>query len=200
MRAAPSMPSCTGSEPMPICRSPFDRLEVVQRHDAVRADAVQRGQRQRAPAGHRAVGHDGRAGDPGQAFVAQAAGGIAPPAVALQAHRRRAVGPGQQQADQRPRRSPTARAPAPPAATAAVQATATYRPQRPGMRPDGIGRCGSLMASTWRSNQSFTAWLVAHTSGPASSTPSSDQRPALGQRHARRRRRRRRRPTSAGTR
>ena len=26
-----------------------------------------------------------------------------------------------------------------------------------GMRPDGIGRCGSLMASTWRSNQSLTA-------------------------------------------
>ena len=47
------------------------------------------------------------------------------------------------------------------------------RPQRPGMRPDGIGRCGSLMASTWRSNQSLTAWLVAQTSGPASSTPIS---------------------------
>ena len=59
---------------------------------------------------------------------------------------------------------------------------AMYRPQRPGMRPDGMGRCGSLMASTWRSNQSFTAWLVAHTSGPASSTPStiSGQRPASG--------------------
>jgi hypothetical protein len=27
------------------------------------------------------------------------------------------------------------------------------------------------MASTWRSNQSLTAWLVAHTSGPASATP-----------------------------
>jgi hypothetical protein len=27
------------------------------------------------------------------------------------------------------------------------------------------------MASTSRSNQSFTAWLVAQTSGPASSTP-----------------------------
>jgi len=27
------------------------------------------------------------------------------------------------------------------------------------------------MASTWRSNQSLTAWLVAHTSGPLSSTP-----------------------------
>ena len=36
-----------------------------------------------------------------------------------------------------------------------------YRPQWPGMRPEGIGRCGSLMASTWRSNQSFDAWLQA---------------------------------------
>jgi hypothetical protein len=41
------------------------------------------------------------------------------------------------------------------------------------MRPDGIGRCGSLMASTWRSNQSLAAWLVAHTSGPASNTPTA---------------------------
>jgi len=42
-----------------------------------------------------------------------------------------------------------------------------------------MGRFGSLMASTWRSSQSFTAWLVPHTSGPASSTPSttSNQRP-----------------------
>ena len=48
---------------------------------------------------------------------------------------------------------------------------AMYRPHRPGMRPDGIGRCGSLMASTCRSNQSFTAWLVAHTKGPAKAIP-----------------------------
>ena len=37
------------------------------------------------------------------------------------------------------------------------------------MRPDGIGRSGSLIASTWRSYQSLAAWLVAHTIGPASS-------------------------------
>src|SRR5262245_32281836 len=57
-----------------------------------------------------------------------------------------------------------------------------YRPQRPGKRPEGIGRCGSLIASTSRSNQSLTAWLVAHTAGPASSTPSSTtgQRPSSG--------------------
>ena len=41
----------------------------------------------------------------------------------------------------------------------------------PGTRPEGIGRFGSLIASTWRSNQSFTAWLVAQTKGPASITP-----------------------------
>ena len=37
------------------------------------------------------------------------------------------------------------------------------------------------MASTWRSYQSFTAWLVAHTSGPASATPTtaSNQRPSM---------------------
>ena len=28
------------------------------------------------------------------------------------------------------------------------------------------------MASTWRSNQSLAAWLVAQTNGPASATPS----------------------------
>ena len=37
----------------------------------------------------------------------------------------------------------------------------------------GMGRRGSLIASTPRSNQSFTAWLVPHTSGPVSAMPSS---------------------------
>jgi hypothetical protein len=39
-----------------------------------------------------------------------------------------------------------------------------------------------LIASTCRSNQSFTAWLVPQTSGPASSTPISicGQRSATG--------------------
>src|SRR5664279_2501035 len=48
------------------------------------------------------------------------------------------------------------------------------------MRPDGIGRCGSLMASTWRSNQSFTAWLLAQTMGPARAMPTTmiHQRPS----------------------
>jgi hypothetical protein len=52
-----------------------------------------------------------------------------------------------------------------------VHNQAMYKPQRPGMRPEGMGRCGSLMASTCRSNQSFTAWLLAHTKGPANNTP-----------------------------
>jgi hypothetical protein len=34
-----------------------------------------------------------------------------------------------------------------------------------------MGRLGSLIASTCRSNQSFTAWLVPHTIGPARITP-----------------------------
>ena len=38
-----------------------------------------------------------------------------------------------------------------------VHMIATYKPQRPGIRPEGIGRCGSLIASTWRSNQSLIA-------------------------------------------
>src|SRR5450631_815877 len=41
------------------------------------------------------------------------------------------------------------------------------------MRPDGIGRPGSLMASTCRSYQSFTAWLVPQTIGPARRTPAT---------------------------
>ena len=59
---------------------------------------------------------------------------------------------------------------------------AIYRPQRPGMRPDGIGRFGSLIASTSRSNQSLTACDVPQTIGPASSMPATrnGQRVASG--------------------
>ena len=48
---------------------------------------------------------------------------------------------------------------------------AIRRPHWPGMRPDGMTRFGSLIASTWRSNQSLTAWLVPQISGPARSMP-----------------------------
>ena len=59
---------------------------------------------------------------------------------------------------------------------------AIHRPQRPGMRPEGIGRFGSLIASTWRSNQSLMAWLLPQTSGPASRPPAmiAIQWPAAG--------------------
>ena len=65
-RAADCTPSCTGSEPMPI-EVAFDRLEIVQRHDAVRADAVERGQRQRArhPASRRRPSPPRRSPTPG---------------------------------------------------------------------------------------------------------------------------------------
>jgi hypothetical protein len=41
------------------------------------------------------------------------------------------------------------------------------------MRPEGIGRRGSLIASTWRSNQSLMAWLLPQTNGPASTMPAT---------------------------
>ena len=49
--------------------------------------------------------------------------------------------------------------------------TPKYIPHLPGIRPDGIGRFGSLIASTCRSNQSFTAWLDAQTKGPVNTKP-----------------------------
>lgn len=59
----------------------------------------------------------------------------------------------------------------PAKAETAVQPTANPSPQRPGIRPDGMGRSGSLIPSTSRSNQSFTAWLLAQTRGPATRIP-----------------------------
>jgi hypothetical protein len=55
----------------------------------------------------------------------------------------------------------------------ADMASATQSPQRPGTRPEGIGRFGSLIASTCRSHQSLAAWLIPQTTGPARSTPSA---------------------------
>ncbi len=45
-----------------------------------------------------------------------------------------------------------------------------------------MARPGSLIASTCRSYQSFTAWLVPVTSGPHSATPAAvnSQRPCIG--------------------
>ena len=102
----------------------LDGLEVVERHDAVRADAVE--QRRAAgcasPAG--VAEHDGGAGEPGQALVADADGGVAPPAVLLQPERRRAVGPGERQARRRRRRRPTGPSVAATPSESAVQTQA----------------------------------------------------------------------------
>ena len=68
--AARSTPSWTGSERDAHAAFAFDRLEVVERHDAVRADAVERGEQQDAPVRQRRE-HHGRAGEPGQALVAE---------------------------------------------------------------------------------------------------------------------------------
>ena len=111
--------------------------------------------------------HDGSAGEPWQAFVTQPARGVAPPAVLLQPDRWRAVGPGQRKANDCRANPHTPSDGAQSSSERLVQMTAIYKPQRPGMRPDGIGRSGSLMASTCRSNQSLTAWLVRTTIGPA---------------------------------
>ena len=68
---------------------------------------------------------------------------------ALQPQRRRAVGPGQRPARPPRRRSPRARAAV--ATSERQHRPGRWRcrsPSRPGMRPEGIGRFGSLIAST----------------------------------------------------
>ena len=72
------------------------------------AHAVERGQRKRTALRHGTTGHHRGTGRPGQAFVTEPARGIAPPAVFLQAQRRRAVGPCQQQTDHRGTEAPRA--------------------------------------------------------------------------------------------
>ena len=123
--------------------------------------------------------HDRGAGEPGQSFVAERAGRVAPPAVLLQPERRCAVGPGERQPEDGGAEHPGAERGGDERATVRSSRRRCRGPSGPACVPTGIGRFGSLMASTWRSNQSLTAWLVAHTSGPASTTPESD-RPASG--------------------
>ncbi len=72
------------------------RLEVVEGHDAVGAQAVEGGEPDDPPV-RQGAAHHGGTGEPGQALVAEAASRVAPPAVALQPHRRRAVEPGERQ-------------------------------------------------------------------------------------------------------
>ncbi len=51
----------------------------------------------------------GRAGKPGQAFIANGNSAVAPPAVLLETQRRSTVGPGQQQADDSGHKNPGAK-------------------------------------------------------------------------------------------
>ena len=77
----------------------FDGFEVVEGHDAVGAEAVEEGDEEDVGAGEGA-GEDGGAGEPGDAFVADGDGGIAPPAVEFEAGRRGGIGPGEGQCDE----------------------------------------------------------------------------------------------------
>ena len=49
---------------------------------------------------------------------------------------------------------------------------AILSPQLPGILPEGIGLLGSLIVSTCLSHQSFAAWLIPQTTGPATIIPS----------------------------
>ena len=60
-----------------------DGFEVVERHDAVRTDAVQKRQGQGAAVGHDPAHHHRGTGDPRQPFIRETAGRVAPPASAL---------------------------------------------------------------------------------------------------------------------
>ena len=75
------------------------RLEIVERHDAVRTDRIEQCDHQDAPVRERGR-HHGRTGEPGQALVAERHRRVAPPPVLLQPQRRRRVDPGQDQPEQ----------------------------------------------------------------------------------------------------
>jgi hypothetical protein len=75
----------------------FDRFEIVERHDAMRAKAIQKGDDENLAA--RDAERGGGGGDPGQGLIGKAAGRIAPPAVALEPERRCRIGPGERQPD-----------------------------------------------------------------------------------------------------
>ena len=105
-------------------------------------------------------------------FVAEANNARSKDARTLQSDGFGRIGPGRQHAETV---APKAHAPsvAPKARAAALIKSAIKRPQRPGIRPDGIGRSGSLIASTCRSHQSFAAWLIPQTTGPARIIPAT---------------------------
>ena len=85
----------------------LDRFEIVERHDAMGADAIEQGERDDSPIGQARRHHRG-ARKPGQPFVADRHRRIAPPAVLLQPHRRRAVGPSERETQRRRDQDPNA--------------------------------------------------------------------------------------------
>ena len=107
----------------------------------------------------------------GKPSYARADRGIAPPSVLFQPEGRSAVSPGKRQTDNRRVQNPRPRI------------RRDQRRDRPdagdiktppaGNLPEGMGRSGSLMASTSRSYQSLTAWLVAQIRGPARAIPAT---------------------------
>ncbi len=78
----------------------LEGLEIVERHDPVRTDAVGQRNSEDARIG-RAAGGNGGPRHPRQAFVAEAHHAVADPAVALEAERRRAVAPGEREPEKR---------------------------------------------------------------------------------------------------
>ena len=76
----------------------LDRLEIVEHHDSDGAEAVERGEKDDAAFGQGPL-HDGGAGEPRQALVANGDGDGTPPAGLFEPQRRRAVKPRQGQSD-----------------------------------------------------------------------------------------------------
>ena len=146
----------------------FDRLEIVQGHDPC------------APRLYRIASVITRASgrpaattpplEPRQAFIPEADRGIAPPAVLFQPEGRRRVNPGERQTDDGSVENPLTEKHDPDQRSDRPDARRCKTPW-PGILPEGYGRSGLLMASTSRSYQSLTAWLVSQIKGPASATP-----------------------------
>ena len=70
----------------------FDGFEIIERHDAMRTNAIEQGQGDNRVRGH-AMHHDGGARKPRQPFVANGNRAIAKPAIFLETERRHTIGP-----------------------------------------------------------------------------------------------------------
>ena len=89
----------------------FQGLEIIQRHDAMRAKSVKKRDRHNLERRH-AGGQNGRPGEPGQPFVAQADKPRPPPARPLEPNRFGRIGPGRQHAQHGRGKAPGAKHPA----------------------------------------------------------------------------------------